>query len=115
MGILNGFNHLFLYVNDNPINLIDVTGLESDECCYEYSWGCKKCIKRGPKKLDLDCFKECLANYFPQYAIGGLAAAIMIRSGHVVRGGVLIGAGILHIYQVCYLPCKDCPPIKVKF
>ena len=108
IGLVGGIN-LFLYCANNPVNYLDVLGLKSKECCYEYDWKCKKCIKWGPKKLDADCFLSCMAKNFAEYTIGGIAAYIMVRLSHPVLGGILIAAGLHHIYAVCYLPCIKCP------
>jgi RHS repeat-associated protein len=103
----------YSYGKNNPLSYIDSLGLKSEECCYEYNWKCHTCTKRGPKKLDMDCFSKCIADNFAPLGMGAAVGAGMIALGHPVLGGIVIVSGAHAIYRFCYLPCKKCPFIKL--
>jgi hypothetical protein len=102
-----------VYAQDNPLIYFDVSGLNAEECCYEYDWKCEKCIKRGPKRLNVDCFLGCIGRNSPALGSGAAFAGALFYYSHPVVGGVVVAIEAHAIYRFCYLPCKECPMMRL--
>jgi RHS repeat-associated protein len=90
IGFAGGDNNFYAYVRNNPVNLIDPSGLQSADLKNEYDlWKCdqdeKKCQKDPPPD-----FNDCLANCIERYRFSNiwtLGAHSANAAGNVATGG----------------------------